>query len=202
MTLKVQVHDAPLYERMIDRLEGKGAEKMVHNRLQRIAKAVEEPRPARDEGPETDEVSRSRCYPMGSGVAVGGCFGRPATRPPSGAAAVTSPVTSLTAIGAAISSALRANCSAIKWTGTRPSTRRGPDRSASNGWGVADLGLWARARRGRQAASRQEVASLDRKLTDLGSVDSLTILPVVERLTRDQGLRGEPGCPTSSARTS
>jgi 7,8-dihydropterin-6-yl-methyl-4-(beta-D-ribofuranosyl)aminobenzene 5'-phosphate synthase len=47
--------------------------------------------------------------------------------------------------------------------------------------------------RGRQAASRQEVASLDRKLTDLGSVDSLTILPVVERLTRDQGLRGEPG---------
>jgi uncharacterized protein YndB with AHSA1/START domain len=41
MTLRVQVHDAPLYERMIDRLEGKGAEKMVHNRLQRIAKAVE-----------------------------------------------------------------------------------------------------------------------------------------------------------------
>jgi hypothetical protein len=41
MTLKVQVHDAPLYERMIDRLEGKGPERMVHNRLQRIAKAVE-----------------------------------------------------------------------------------------------------------------------------------------------------------------
>jgi uncharacterized protein YndB with AHSA1/START domain len=41
MTLRVQVHDAPLYERMIDRLEGKGPEKMVHNRLQRIAKAVE-----------------------------------------------------------------------------------------------------------------------------------------------------------------
>lgn len=41
MTLKVQVHDAPLYERMIDRLESKGPEKMVHNRLQRVAKAVE-----------------------------------------------------------------------------------------------------------------------------------------------------------------
>jgi uncharacterized protein YndB with AHSA1/START domain len=41
MTLTVQVHDAPLYERMIDRLEGKGPDKMVHNRLQRIAKAVE-----------------------------------------------------------------------------------------------------------------------------------------------------------------
>jgi uncharacterized protein YndB with AHSA1/START domain len=41
MTLKVEVHDARLYERMIDRLEGKGAEKLVHNRLERIAKAVE-----------------------------------------------------------------------------------------------------------------------------------------------------------------
>lgn len=41
MTLKVQVHDAPLYERMIDRLEGKGPERLVRNRLQRIAKAVE-----------------------------------------------------------------------------------------------------------------------------------------------------------------
>ena len=42
MTLKVQVHDAPLYERMIDRLEGKGPERMVRNRLERIAKAVED----------------------------------------------------------------------------------------------------------------------------------------------------------------
>ncbi len=42
MSLKVLVHDAPLYERMIDRLEGKGPDKMVHNRLQRIAKAVED----------------------------------------------------------------------------------------------------------------------------------------------------------------
>jgi len=42
MTLKVQVHDAPLFERMVDRLEGKGPERMVRNRLERIAKAVEE----------------------------------------------------------------------------------------------------------------------------------------------------------------
>lgn len=40
MTLQVQVHDAPLYERLIDRLEAKGPERIVHNRLQRIAKAV------------------------------------------------------------------------------------------------------------------------------------------------------------------
>lgn len=41
MTLRVQVHDEPLFERMMDHLEGKSADKMVHNRLQRIAKAVE-----------------------------------------------------------------------------------------------------------------------------------------------------------------
>lgn len=41
MTLRAQVHDAPLYERMIGRLEGKGSDRMAHNRLQRIAQAVE-----------------------------------------------------------------------------------------------------------------------------------------------------------------
>jgi uncharacterized protein YndB with AHSA1/START domain len=41
MTLRVQVHDRPLSERMIDRLEGKGPERLVRNRLQRIARAVE-----------------------------------------------------------------------------------------------------------------------------------------------------------------
>ncbi len=41
MTLRVQVHDPPLHERMIDRLEGKGPDRMVRNRLQRIAQAVE-----------------------------------------------------------------------------------------------------------------------------------------------------------------
>jgi 7,8-dihydropterin-6-yl-methyl-4-(beta-D-ribofuranosyl)aminobenzene 5'-phosphate synthase len=47
--------------------------------------------------------------------------------------------------------------------------------------------------RGRNAASRQQVAGLDRRLANLGSVDSLTIMPVVERLTQRPGLRGEPG---------
>jgi uncharacterized protein YndB with AHSA1/START domain len=42
MTLEVQVHDARLFERTVDRLEGKRAEKMVHNRLQRIATAVKD----------------------------------------------------------------------------------------------------------------------------------------------------------------
>ncbi len=41
MTLRVQVHDRPLYERLIDRFEGKGPERLVHNRLQRVADAVE-----------------------------------------------------------------------------------------------------------------------------------------------------------------
>jgi 7,8-dihydropterin-6-yl-methyl-4-(beta-D-ribofuranosyl)aminobenzene 5'-phosphate synthase len=34
---------------------------------------------------------------------------------------------------------------------------------------------------------------LDRRLSGLGEVESLSILPVVERLTRGPGLRGEPG---------
>lgn len=41
LTLRVQVHDPPLVERMIDRLEGKSPERMVRNRLERIAQAVE-----------------------------------------------------------------------------------------------------------------------------------------------------------------
>lgn len=41
MTLRVQVHDAPRYERMIDRLEGKGPDRLVRSRLERIAQAVE-----------------------------------------------------------------------------------------------------------------------------------------------------------------
>lgn len=41
MTLRVQVHDVHVSERLIDRLEGKSAERLVHHRLQRIAKAVE-----------------------------------------------------------------------------------------------------------------------------------------------------------------
>lgn len=40
MTLRVVAHDPPLYERLIDKLEGKGPDRLVHNRLQRIADAV------------------------------------------------------------------------------------------------------------------------------------------------------------------
>ena len=46
---------------------------------------------------------------------------------------------------------------------------------------------------GRREASRQVVAGLDRKLTNLGAVDSVSIMPVVERLTGRPGLKGEPG---------
>jgi 7,8-dihydropterin-6-yl-methyl-4-(beta-D-ribofuranosyl)aminobenzene 5'-phosphate synthase len=46
---------------------------------------------------------------------------------------------------------------------------------------------------GRNAASRHTTTGLDKRLSDLGEVGSLTILPVVERLTRGPGLRGEPG---------
>lgn len=41
MTLRVQINDAPLYERIIDRFEGKSTDRMVQNRLQRIAQAIE-----------------------------------------------------------------------------------------------------------------------------------------------------------------
>lgn len=37
------------------------------------------------------------------------------------------------------------------------------------------------------------MAELDTRLADLGEVERLWILPVVERHTRDPGLRGEPG---------
>ncbi|MDO8152634.1 SRPBCC family protein [Isoptericola sp. b408] len=41
MTLTVMVHDPPLYERLIDRFEGRGPDRLVHDRLQRIKEAVE-----------------------------------------------------------------------------------------------------------------------------------------------------------------
>jgi 7,8-dihydropterin-6-yl-methyl-4-(beta-D-ribofuranosyl)aminobenzene 5'-phosphate synthase len=46
---------------------------------------------------------------------------------------------------------------------------------------------------GRNAARRVATPGLARRLGDLGEVDSVTILPVVERLTGGAGLRGEPG---------
>lgn len=47
--------------------------------------------------------------------------------------------------------------------------------------------------RGRNALGRDDVGRLEKRLVHLGEVDSLTILPVVERLTAGPGLRGEPG---------
>ncbi|WP_082092243.1 SRPBCC family protein [Demequina pelophila] len=41
MSLTVEVHDPPAYERMMSRLEHGGAEKLVRNRLQRVKEAVE-----------------------------------------------------------------------------------------------------------------------------------------------------------------
>lgn len=46
---------------------------------------------------------------------------------------------------------------------------------------------------GREHADRQTVAELDARLTDLGEVERLSILPLVERHTSDGSLRGEPG---------
>lgn len=45
----------------------------------------------------------------------------------------------------------------------------------------------------RRQAGRRTVAELDTRLADLGEVERLSILPVVERHTRDPGLHGEPG---------
>jgi len=42
MTLRVVAHDPPLYERLIDKLEGKAPDRLVHNRLQRIADALKD----------------------------------------------------------------------------------------------------------------------------------------------------------------
>jgi len=46
---------------------------------------------------------------------------------------------------------------------------------------------------GRSTADRQTVRELDTRLANLGEVERLTILPVVERHTSGPGLRGEPG---------
>lgn len=54
---------------------------------------------------------------------------------------------------------------------------------------------------GRNAACREAVAHVDRRLSGLGEVDSLSILPVVERLTAGPGFAVNPESPTSSAPT-
>ncbi len=47
--------------------------------------------------------------------------------------------------------------------------------------------------RGRDKVSRQTVTDLESRLSNLGEVGRLSILPVVERLTGGPGLHGEPG---------
>lgn len=46
---------------------------------------------------------------------------------------------------------------------------------------------------GRNAVGRETRNLLGARLSDLGAVEQLTILPVVERLTAGPGLHGEPG---------
>jgi 7,8-dihydropterin-6-yl-methyl-4-(beta-D-ribofuranosyl)aminobenzene 5'-phosphate synthase len=53
--------------------------------------------------------------------------------------------------------------------------------------------LAARYVRGRERIERDAVSAVARQLTDIGEVDSLTLLPLVERLVGRPDLRGEPG---------
>jgi 7,8-dihydropterin-6-yl-methyl-4-(beta-D-ribofuranosyl)aminobenzene 5'-phosphate synthase len=57
----------------------------------------------------------------------------------------------------------------------------------------AAAALAGRYAQGRSEAQKQTVAELDTRLSDLGEVRRLSILPVVERHTRRPGLHGEPG---------
>lgn len=58
---------------------------------------------------------------------------------------------------------------------------------------LASAALAGRYVRGRNTASMTTMRGLDRRLSDLGEVEALSILPVVERLTRGPEFRGEPG---------
>jgi 7,8-dihydropterin-6-yl-methyl-4-(beta-D-ribofuranosyl)aminobenzene 5'-phosphate synthase len=53
--------------------------------------------------------------------------------------------------------------------------------------------LAGRYLRGRARIERGEIGGMAHRLTDIGEVDSLTVLPLVERLVGRAGLRGEPG---------
>lgn len=54
-------------------------------------------------------------------------------------------------------------------------------------------GLAGRYVAGTRAAGRDELRRVERRLTDLGSVEKLSIMPVVERHTSQSSLLGEPG---------
>src|SRR6266568_2031654 len=65
---------------------------------------------------------------------------------------------------------------------------------AAAGTAAALAGLAARYAAGVARADRSWPAAVEPELRDLGEVDEVSILPLVERLTRDgSGLAGEPG---------
>jgi 7,8-dihydropterin-6-yl-methyl-4-(beta-D-ribofuranosyl)aminobenzene 5'-phosphate synthase len=57
---------------------------------------------------------------------------------------------------------------------------------------VAGALAW-RYLQGRAAIERAALRDVSKRLSDIGEVDSLTVLPLVERLVGDSDLRGEPG---------
>ena len=66
--------------------------------------------------------------------------------------------------------------------------------AAAVGTGVALAGLMARYSAGARRADRSWPGQVEADLRDIGEVDEVSILPLVERLTRDgSGLAGEPG---------
>ena len=66
--------------------------------------------------------------------------------------------------------------------------------AAAAGTGVVLAGLIARYAAGAARADRSWPGQVEARLRDIGEVDEVSILPLVERLTRDgSGLTGEPG---------
>ena len=65
---------------------------------------------------------------------------------------------------------------------------------AAAGTAAVLAGLAARYAAGVNRADRSWPAQVEARLRDVGEVDDVSILPLVERLTRDgSGLAGEPG---------
>jgi 7,8-dihydropterin-6-yl-methyl-4-(beta-D-ribofuranosyl)aminobenzene 5'-phosphate synthase len=58
---------------------------------------------------------------------------------------------------------------------------------------AAAAALAGRYAAGREKVGKQAVKTLDTRLTDLGEVERLSVLPLVERHTGDDRFRGEPG---------
>lgn len=69
-----------------------------------------------------------------------------------------------------------------------------PWGSVTAGGGLAAAaGMAVRYARGRARAERDWLAHTERRLSDVGEVEEVEILPLVERHTSKPGLRGEPG---------